>query len=77
MTKKKTAISSEPAQRVTYRAMVKRAELDGNYYHPGDETTLEGLTAEQIGFGLAKFYYVPDNWDNVPLAVKEAYEASR
>lgn len=70
MTKKQ----AKPATRVKYIAKVKRAELDGKQYKPGDETTLEGLTPEQIGFCLAKFYYVPDNWDNVPIVVKEAYD---
>lgn len=69
MTKKKV-----PIQKAVYTARVKRAEIDGNYYYPGDQTTLEGLTPEQIGFCLAKFFYTPDDWSNVPVAVKEAYE---
>lgn len=71
---KKAANLKKAATKVKYVAKVKRAELNGELYKPGDVTDLEGLTPEQIGFCLAKYYYVPDNWDNVPTAVREAYD---
>lgn len=61
-------------KRAVYTARVKIAEVDGSYYYPGDETTLENLDPDYIGMALAKFYYTPDDWNNVPQAVKDAYE---
>lgn len=40
-----------------YQAQVKRNELDGKLYHPGDITTLEGLSAAQIAYVVGRGYY--------------------
>jgi hypothetical protein len=46
-----------------YIARQRRGELDGGVYDIGDETQLEGLSAEQIGYVVGKGYYAVKNYD--------------
>lgn len=66
MTKKKTELVP------VYVAHIRRNEIDGNTYNRGDTTSLEGLTAEQIGYVVGRGYFGVQNPDTLPDDVVEA-----
>lgn len=40
-----------------YKALVNRSEINGEYYKQGQLTLLEGLTQEQVDYGISRGFY--------------------